>query len=595
MKLRVIVSSLLAAIGVVASGMRGSADITALPVYTIVDLGTLGGPFSEGQAINDAGIAVGDADVLSGYSHGFRYPGSLPILDLGGLVGEFSYAADINSGGVIVGNASPGVPGTRLVIWNNGPATVPAPFAALNSSGQAINDANVIVGNYTSAVPTSRLRAMMHTLGTSSFIDIGALLVPLGGISSVAYDVNALNQAVGHVVINNFLTVRGFRFTPPNQIEILPSWEIYADAPRAINDSGQIVGGCGIGPGLEHACLWEGNNLPIDLNPFSAPHSSAYGINNKGEIVGNYSQVLTPPGFGAFLRTGSQILDLHTLAGSPADWQFVVANDINEHSQIVGWGYHNGQPHAFLLTPTTMPGANVVATPADVTTGNTPVQLTFDQVTQGGVSTVTSSTSGPPPPAGFAAGSPAVYYDISTTVGFTGPVEVCIDATGIDFGGATPAVFHYESGTWIPLPTTFDVTNNLVCGTASSLSPFALFVPQVSSYSVNALYDQTRAARRGSTIPIKVQVLDATGANISSADLALTATRTVLVSTNTSDVVEDVGNTNPDGNFRFDASLGTGGGYIFNLSTSDLATGTYELEFTIGGSPVEYSVTFQVK
>ena len=139
------------------------------------------------------------------------------------------------------------------------------------------------------------------------------------------------------------------------------------------------------------------------------------------------------------------------------------------------------------------------------------------------------------------------------------------------------------------------MTNNLVCGTASSLSPFALFVPQAASYSVSALYDQTRAARRGSTIPIKVQVLDATGANVSSADLALTVTRTVLVSTNTSDVVEDAGNSNPDGNFRFDASLGTGGGYIFNLSTSDLAIGTYELEFTIGGSPVEYSVTFQVK
>jgi hypothetical protein len=57
--------------------------------------------------------------------------------------------------------------------------------------------------------------------------------------------------------------------------------------------------------------------------------------------------------------------------------------------------------------------------------------------------------------------------------------------------------------------------------------------------------------------------------------------------------VEDTGNANPDNDFRFDATLGSSGGYIFNLSTRGLA-GTYTLNFTVGSDPQQHSVLFQV-
>lgn len=47
-------------------------------------------------------------------------------------------------------------------------------------------------------------------------------------------------------------------------------------------------------------------------------------------------------------------------------------------------------------------------------------------------------------------------------------------------------------------------------------------------------------------------------------------------------------------NFRFDSTLGTAGGYIFNLSTSGLAGGTYRLQFTAPGDPESHSVNFGV-
>jgi len=59
--------------------------------------------------------------------------------------------------------------------------------------------------------------------------------------------------------------------------------------------------------------------------------------------------------------------------------------------------------------------------------------------------------------------------------------------------------------------------------------------------------------------------------------------------------VQDAGNANPDYDFRYDASLGDTGGYIFNLKTTGLATGSYVLKFQAGTDPAIYSAPFQVK
>ena len=114
-------------------------------------------------------------------------------------------------------------------------------------------------------------------------------------------------------------------------------------------------------------------------------------------------------------------------------------------------------------------------------------------------------------------------------------------------------------------------------------------------YGIATLFDGTRAAKAGSTLPVKLRLTDAAGADLSSASLVVTAIRLELVSSAASIAVQDSGNANPDGNFRFDASLGTSGGYIFNLSTKGLVTGTYDLVFMVSGDPAPHAVTFQVR
>lgn len=110
------------------------------------------------------------------------------------------------------------------------------------------------------------------------------------------------------------------------------------------------------------------------------------------------------------------------------------------------------------------------------------------------------------------------------------------------------------------------------------------------SYTIVPLYDQTRSFKSGSTIPVKLQLIDAAGQNVSSSSIVVTAVRVVLTSTNAVSDVQDSGNANPDNNFRFDGSQ-----YIFNLSTKGLAIGSYSLEFTISGDPVTHSLPFQLR
>ncbi|HEX6184513.1 MAG TPA: MBG domain-containing protein [Pyrinomonadaceae bacterium] len=113
------------------------------------------------------------------------------------------------------------------------------------------------------------------------------------------------------------------------------------------------------------------------------------------------------------------------------------------------------------------------------------------------------------------------------------------------------------------------------------------------TYGVCVQYDQEKAANSGSTIPVKLQLCDAGGANVSAPGVVVQATSVIQVSTNAPATLADSGNANPDMNFRYTA--GTPGMYIFNLSTKGYASGTYLLNFVVSGDPVPHSVKFSVR
>jgi len=114
-------------------------------------------------------------------------------------------------------------------------------------------------------------------------------------------------------------------------------------------------------------------------------------------------------------------------------------------------------------------------------------------------------------------------------------------------------------------------------------------------YKLCLLYDPTKAVESGSTVPVKLQLCDASGNDLSSAGLTLHAVSVTLASTSISGALENSNNANPDNDFRFDATLGSTGGYVFNLLTTGLSTGTYNLNFTVTGDTSVYAASFQVK
>jgi len=131
-----------------------------------------------------------------------------------------------------------------------------------------------------------------------------------------------------------------------------------------------------------------------------------------------------------------------------------------------------------------------------------------------------------------------------------------------------------------------------VAATDNVLNASSLSVAYTVAFKVCLLYDPTLVKNAGSTIPIKLRLCDASGANVSSASLSLQATTVTRLSSSVTGIPDDSGNANPDNAFRYDASLA---GYIYNLSTKGYLPGTYALSFTAGGDPTTHTVQFQLR
>ncbi len=128
-------------------------------------------------------------------------------------------------------------------------------------------------------------------------------------------------------------------------------------------------------------------------------------------------------------------------------------------------------------------GTNISVTPTDAATLLSPVTLKFSDVTSAGETTVTLSNTGLTAP-GYeilTAGLP-IYLYVTTTAGYTGNVQVCVNYGQLITGNPSSLeLLHFVNGQPPPVviyPATGGTLNaSQICGTVTSLSPFALALP----------------------------------------------------------------------------------------------------------------------
>lgn len=250
----------------------------------------------------------------------------------------------------------------------------------------------------------------------------------------------------------------------------------------------------------------------------------------------------------------------------------------------------NGQA-SFTLPALTIGSHSITASYAGDGNFNSSLSTLAQTVNKASTATTLSSSANP--------------STISQSVTFSATVSVVAPGAGTPTGSVT---FNDGSNTLGTAPVSSSGTATFTTSTlaVNSHSITAVYSGDASfngstgsmaqgvQYGICAQYDQTRSVQGGATFPIKIEVCDANGNNLSSPAIILHATA-IIAASGVAGPVQDSGNANPDNDFRNVGGAGQGAGYIFNLSTNGLATGTYALQFTVTGDPVQHTVFFGVQ
>ncbi len=313
----------------------------AAPIYTIADLGSLGGATSAAFALNSTGQAVGWAATPSGYTEALEFSAGSPQNLLTGTNWTAGRATGINDAGQITGTVyENGV--AHGVVWTNGNLVdlgANTSAAAINSSGQ---------------VAASGSQAFLYAGGAQTGLGLLG-----GGTWTLAEGLNDAGAVVGYGDAGG--QIRGFVWTSSGGLVELATVGGQSSYGMAINDGGVVAGTAANASGYLNAARWQ-NGAVTDLGTLGGSSSYAWGINSSGEIVGS-SWLAGNQITHAYVDIDGVMLDLNSLL-SPANsgWVLTAAYGINASGQIVGEGMLNGQPHAFLLTDPPAPGLQLAAT-----------------------------------------------------------------------------------------------------------------------------------------------------------------------------------------------------------------------------------------
>jgi uncharacterized membrane protein len=330
--------------------------LRAQSLYTITKIGPLpdhSGSF--GHAINNASEVAGWSNTVQAYHWSNGILSGLPPLP----GGEISRGEGIGESGVVLGSADSDSHPEHAVIWTpTRDGWVPTDLGVgegdIFSMAEAINGSDVICGYSDDAIYT-RAAVWDPMSNDPEPYQINILPALTDHFQSLANDINDAEVVVGMSL--NFFEARAVSWVRPTgtwEVTELPGLHPNSDSGAdAVNSSGDIVG-WSVSPvsSMEHAVLWQADTV-VDLGRVEGQRTYANGINDDGDVVGEYWNIGLA---GGFVRSAGQstLYDLQELIPTGSPWTIRSAQDINNDGQITGYGVIDGFYHSFLLTPITL-------------------------------------------------------------------------------------------------------------------------------------------------------------------------------------------------------------------------------------------------
>ncbi len=314
-KLSVAVLSAAMAMAMAAGGARAAEG------WTLVDLGTLGGPESHAAAVSDSGLVAGCADTASGV-HAFVWRDGT-MQDLGTATDSGagnSCALAVNDAGIVAGRSGSG----EVVVWNGTAVT----HLGVQGDVGGINDAGTVVGSYSQGGTT---HAFMYRGG--ALTDLSDPAAP--NAASAARAINAHGQVAGTSNGHAFLYDNGAR-------RDLGTLGGGSSSGAGIDDRGDVVGMSFDATSQPRPFVFDGAMHALAGAP---SYSGAVAINNAVQVIGSGEGV-----YGWLVDNG-QYTQLSKLpAVTSKGWTHLEPTGINDRGWIVGTGTDaNGNLRAFLL------------------------------------------------------------------------------------------------------------------------------------------------------------------------------------------------------------------------------------------------------
>jgi probable HAF family extracellular repeat protein len=375
-----------------------AAQENSQPRYRVIELGTLGGTYSQPFYLTSNGVASGEASLADGNWHAILWQGPFKR-DLGTLGGLNSSAfGSPNAIGQVVGEAetsysdpngedfcgfyASGAPwsGTTCLgfLWQDDSMTPLSTLGGHNGAASAINNQGEVAGNAETATTDSSCPPYDPNQGQYQVLQDKPVVWKNGHIEELptyggdpdgfAIAVNDHGQVAGASgVCSTFNVVNGLYLSPVHAllwdrgkvINLGSLGGAFGNQAHNINNRGQVVGASDLaGDDVFHGFVWSQSTGMQDVPPVQGDtYSVALAINDPGVVTG-VSIDSTFTILHAFVVVDGVPTDLNTLISTDSPLQLQTACGINTRGEITGLAVEKstGQYRGYLAIP--VRGAN---------------------------------------------------------------------------------------------------------------------------------------------------------------------------------------------------------------------------------------------